>query len=358
MNKLLLERAQRILSTISDIELDFRDGAPEEESAGFDGIIDLVRARTSAPLLVEMASSVTAPRARKLISHWRAIRARDPNVPHLVVIADEIPAAARSTLREAGVNFIAADRGSVNLSFNDVVIMVDSTPPSRGAGGRRRGQSVSRPARQLFSPKRAQVVVALLAWPDLADQPVRSLSAAAGTSTGIAHGTLELLHDLAYLAGGSVIEPRRLLMDWGAAYPAGLAPSLLLQSWHRAGSSTSPHWVDTDGVVSGELAAARYLRGAPRELTIYVRDDQQARALAMANRWRRPHQGETADVTVRRRFWRVPQNIEPASEPPEQSAPWPLVYGDLLAAGDSRLRETALAFADDRLHRETAWSHP
>ena len=125
-----------------------------------------------------------------------------------------------------------------------------------------------------------------------------------------------------------------LLDLWAAAFPTGLAAKLTLAAFHG----------DIDTVVSlgamfvsGEKAAEDLLR--PATLTFYV--EQLDPRLPIVNRWRadgRPN------IVVRRKFWHPPEGDPPTEE--LAVAPWPLVYADLLASGDPRVRAAATQWKD------------
>src|SRR4051812_15945992 len=115
--------------------------------------------------------------------------------------------------------------GNACVEFSNVLIDVR---------GRRRPMDARRPdpvSGNLFSRGRAQVIFALLAWPQLWDEPQRGLARAAGVSLGQAHNTLALLAE----AGYDGVGPRRgqtaLLHLWAAAFPIGPARHLTLATY-------------------------------------------------------------------------------------------------------------------------------
>lgn len=128
-----------------------------------------------------------------------------------------------------------------------------------------------------------------------------------------------------------------LLDLWAAAFPAGLAHRLTLATYRgEIGQAT----VDADGPVflSGEAAVTDLLK--PTSLTIYVVDLDPR--LPVVNRWR--SDGEP-NIIVRRKFWNAPgvdENVPAGAE----AAPWPLVYADLFASDDPRVRSAAKQWRD------------
>jgi len=129
---------------------------------------------------------------------------------------------------------------------------------------------------------------------------------------------------------------------WVASFPSGLARKLVLGTYQ--GSIEDFRKVSADdsvfiggAVVSGEVAAADLLR--PASLTIYVAELDPM--LPVKNRWR---SDRDSNITVRRKFWRTPPNETHDYDGPLvglRNAPAVLVYADLMASDDPRVREAA-----------------
>ncbi len=167
--------------------------------------------------------------------------------------------------------------------------------------------------------------------------------AAAGVSVGQVHSTFRLLTAAGYLPESRRrLEHRTELIDhWVAAYRTGLGPTLDVRSFHDEARRPELREHDDDVYVSGESSVPQLIRATT--LTVYVDDFDLS--LALKNRWR--SNGEP-NVFVRHKFWTVPDE-EPTESPGTQglrSAPWLLVYADLLASGDERQREIALELKD------------
>ena len=248
-------------------------------------------------------------------------KAGGADLPALVFTTFAAPRTTE-TFRRVGVQYLDA-RGNAWITFGDVLVDVRGRPRTDSA------QIARRPAGNLFSSLRAQVVCVLLAWPRLWNAPRRDLAHAAGVSLGQAHNTMALLAEAGY--DGGQVRPRQtpLLDLWTAAFPTGLATKLTLAAFHG----------DIDKVVkggtvfvSGEKAADDLLR--PATLTVYV--EKLDPRLPIVNRWRTDLK---PNIVVRRKFWRAPDDDTP---PPGLAvAPWPLVYADLMASDDSRVRGAA-----------------
>jgi hypothetical protein len=266
-------------------------------------------------------------------SHLARKRFDDP----LLVMGDRISERSANSFRDAGIQYLDA-AGNAYITFDDVLIDIRGR---RHTSSGSKAMLFDRPA-NLFSPRRAQVVFALIAWPELSRATVREIATTAGVSLGLAHEGLELLEKNGYLESGHSRElrgRRELLDHWTATYPSGLSPTLDLAQF--AGDIEAVRLVSGDQPLytSGESAVREVLR--PVSLTIYV--DHLDPRLPVINRWRSDRQ---PNIAVRRKFWTDPSRDERWSGIPEP-APWPLVYADLMATGESRQREAAQQLRED-----------
>ncbi|MDP9799570.1 hypothetical protein J2S43_008082 [Catenuloplanes nepalensis] len=259
-------------------------------------------------------------------------RGTSPQATHpTLVVTDRISPRSATALRQAGVQFIDG-LGNAHIRFGDVLIEVhgrtgDGPPHGTGIGRQ------PRPA-NMFSPRRAQVTLALLTWPELAGEGVRPIAHAAGVSVGQAHEALAQLRSAGFLASssGELHRLDELLDFWSAAYPAGLARRLELARYH--GDLSKPvqrTHAEQRFFFSGESAKGADI-ARPATLTIYV--DALDPRTPVINRWS-ASPDHVPNVFVRQKFWHDPH---PQDAP---NAPWPLVYADLMAAGDARLIEVA-----------------
>lgn len=227
--------------------------------------------------------------------------------------------------RRAGIQYLDK-AGNAWIEFGDVLIDVQ---------GRRRPVATTRMRLRpsnLFSAARAQVVFALLAWPQLWDAPQRTTAHAAGVSVGQVNDTLKLLKHSGYSRRDGGPGQADLLDLWAAAFPAGLAQRLTLA---RYASSGPINWDKLESATASGAAAVPQLLRSPNAV-LYL-DELNAR-LPIVHKWR--SDGEP-NITVRRRFWHDPQHGADA-----RIAPWPLVYADLLAGEDPREREAAIEWKE------------
>lgn len=287
-----------------------------------------------------------------------------PSTPYpLLVVGPRITGRSAAALREANIQYVDAI-GNAYIKFEGVLVEVrgrmpstlDSSPDRRTATKvHPHYQEITPPpiTKNLFSPRRSQVVMALLAWPHLSGAKVRDIATAAGVSIGQAHDALSLLEDAGYLRG----TPPRLhrfsdLLDyWANQYPRGLGRKLTLATFYSDSlDDVHPPHPDQAIYFSGESArGVDVLRRTT--LTIYV--DTFDTRIALVNRWQ-AGRDRKPNVTVMQKFWTDPENSVPVHRRHEKdpiephNAPWPLVYADLLASADPRLAEVAQTWRNDR----------
>jgi hypothetical protein len=262
-------------------------------------------------------------------------KASTGNLPRLVFTTFVAPKTSE-TLRRAGTQHLDT-AGNAWIEFGDVLIDIRGRPRPDVTAVRPRMT-----AGNMFSSGRAQVVFALLAWPQLWDASRRELAHAAGVSVGQAHNTLRLLAEAGYDRRHTRPRHADLLDLWAAAFPTGLAKRLTLATYR--GELERVHKVNADDpmFLSGEHAISDVLR--PATLTLYV--ERLDPHLAIKNRWRTE---KTSNVVIRRKFWHAPPDTSADYDSPLaglQTAPWPLVYADLAASDDPRVRTAAREWKD------------
>lgn len=185
----------------------------------------------------------------------------------------------------------------------------------------------------LFSPKRAQVIFAILSWPELITRPVRDIAAAAGVSLGQVQQTLDLLVRYGLLGEGKQFldhKRQQLIDQWAAAYRTGLGSHARTKFFSGAIDHLESEIMPL--YISGEAAVPDLLR--PETLVLYTRE--LPTDLIRTHRWRR--NDDRPNIFLRPQFWQIPGEAE---KPGPHKAPWLLIYADLLASGDGRQREAA-----------------
>lgn len=268
------------------------------------------------------------------------LRMRDLKPPALL-LTDYVTPQTAKLLRDAGIAF-ADTVGNAYLEFAGNIIYVTGNTPEQ----RPRAEKVVR----AFQATGLRVVFALLCAPELVARSTRELAA----MLEVANGTVaRVLEDLAHL-GFMTITGRRnrrlhnlkgLLERWVMMYPVHLRPTLL----RRRLTADAPDWWQNESfaplhvVLGGEPAADRlthYLK--PGTITLYARGEPRPlNEMVARHRLRTDPNGE---VEVLETFW--PAEI--AADQPGL-APTPLIYADLLAAGDARCIETAKLVYDEYL---------
>lgn len=259
-----------------------------------------------------------------------------PGTPLLVLGAKVTPRNA-DKLRQMGVNYLDAN-GNAYFKFGDVLVDVRGRTGDPIANFHQDKPATS----NLFSPKRAQVIFALISWPDLINAKLSDLARSADVSVGFAQKTLTDLEAANYIQTvGSGRQGRRLnnidaLIDgWVAAFPGGLGSPENTRAF-RGDFDLS--YLSEDGpevYVSGEAVAGWIQRHAT--WTLY--SDTIPREAASAGRW--TARSSDPNIFVRPRFWNEPADHPGLFSGQIRNAPPLLVYADLMASGESRQREAA-----------------
>ncbi|WP_182263143.1 type IV toxin-antitoxin system AbiEi family antitoxin [Rhodococcus sp. UFZ-B548] len=336
------------------ITLDVGTSPLVESDAGFDALVTLVGHGNHARYALNMKTSMTLTAVLPISqAAW---------MPHpLLVVGPKINGRSAAAFRAADIQYIDTI-GNAFIKFGSVYVEVQGrTTPTLNlssewdfpTGDHRDYQEVSprRVTRNLFSPRRSQVVLALLAWPNLAEAKVRDIAQVAGVSVGQAHESLALLEDAGFLKGERLHRFSELLDYWTNEYPRGLGRKMTIATFASdSPDNFRPLYPDQAVYFSGESA-----RGVdivrPTTLTIYVETFD--KKIALVNRWRADSSGG-ANIVVMKKFWTDPTYLtrpdyrgEDVLAGPD-NAPWPLVYADLMASGDPRLAEVARTWRNDR----------
>lgn len=289
--------------------------------------------------------------AAMTFTHIAQLRQHVVDAP-LLVVGERVTERSAKMLRDLRIQYIDSF-GNAYIEFGDVYIDVrgrrSEVPPTERRAEllthRITDESNVRSTHNLFSPRRSQVVFALLAWPQLATMKIRDIAKASGVSIGQAHDTLNLLEDAGFLPRGmplSAHAAHEMLRPWAMEYPRGLRRKLTAARFYTDEPATfRPLHSDQEFFLSGESAAGIDIQH-PTALTVYIEHFDPK--LAFVNRWRKDPE-QHPNVRVLHKFWSTPQiervDQEDRKRNGPHNAPWPLVYADLLATNDPRLSEVA-----------------
>ncbi|BBH66272.1 hypothetical protein ACTI_29570 [Actinoplanes sp. OR16] len=296
---------------------------------GADAIVTLSRAKARARYAVVVMPQMTM----SSLAHRRHAKGSLP----VLLIGDRVSPRSAAGFRLADVQFIDT-LGNAFITFGPVFIEIEGRTKPSHAGPKITSESAraERP-NNLFSAGRAQLVLALLAWPELAQSGIRSLARAAGVSLGTAQGAVTELGSAGLLTRSeeNFIPSERLLEYWAAAYPSGLGRRVRLAEYHgdpgQPLRSNQPIFLSSESAEGVDIAR-------PATLTAYV--SALDPKLPILNRWS-ASPDLVSNVFIRQKFWISPRPHEEDPEGRQQNAPWPLVYADLLSTGDARLAEVA-----------------
>lgn len=253
-----------------------------------------------------------------------------------VYLTDRITPTVARKIRDGG-GWYADAAGNMFLRAPGVFVDVSGRAPVPERKTAARGAT----PHNLMSAGRAQVVLAVLTWPQLLTQSLREIGQAAGVSTAAAHKALKLLEEERYLTHSRQLMRRDELIDlWASSYPLGLARSTEVGRYRGEPNPTPWAALGHRVYVSGEYAATEL---AGPDLVLYV-SQLDTKAL-IQSRWQRPETNDDGNIIVRRAFWTAPDRWD--ESPGVDLAPPLLVYGDLLASNDPRQREVASAMRGD-----------
>lgn len=255
-----------------------------------------------------------------------------------LLVNDHFDDDAAHQLADANVSFLD-DLGHAHVSLDGRTVLFTRA-------GEADRTSVTVTTDQHPQPKRAagalalnrashRVVFALLANPELAVSPFRTIAAAANASVGTVHNTLAQLTDAGHLLDGRLHETGRLLDTWADAYRRLTVRPLTPRDLY----ASDGHWPDkfrlgpASGGLLGGIAAAAVLNNQLRATDGIVYAPTLGSAVTLLRLTSTP---TPFRVEVRERFWGADL---PSSHP--GLVPSVLIYGDLLRDGDARSLDIA-----------------
>lgn len=315
-----------------------------EYSLGVEGPTMLEDLPPEIPTPLQVTHPLGGQRFRALFTDTptltRVLQLEDEPEEPLLVLASSVHARSAQEFRSAGIQFLDA-AGNAYLRFAGVIIDVRGRRPDPSTTP---GRRPARASAGLFTPRRAQVIFAVLTWPALLDAPVRTLAACAKVSVGQAQSTLKLLDEQGFIDRWSkrLLRPETLAEQWSNAFATGLGPKTLVQQFQ--GDPSHMNLSDHGPVyVSGEQSAP-WIEN-PETATLYV--EEFSPGLVFDNRWRTDG---VANIMLHSVFWVPPSpDIHPVSSFPAPAPPL-LVYADLKATGESRQLEAAQQIKEDHAH--------
>ena len=252
----------------------------------------------------------------------------------LLLLAPYVGPEAVAALVAANINFVDL-AGNAHLALEpNYYVHVEGRRPLRA----RRGE------RGLGAPG-FRLLFALVVRPDLLNEPVRAIAAAAGVSkTQVAHALANVLEKDGTIGrtqhGRMLLDRPRTTTRWVAGYADLLRPRLVLGRFRT--QEQDPAALDevlaealeeTQGVLGGGAAAYRLTRYYRGETTV-VHATEMTRELTRRLR-AVPDDGGNLIVMA------PPGPLALAGPKPGVAHPL-LVYAELLAAGDERAREAAM----------------
>ena len=302
---------------------------PDDADSGTTVILSRGMARATYDGVVTPKPDLT-----QLLPHVPPHDVRQP-----LILTTHLNPRTASALRRAGIQYVDAS-GNALITFGDVYVRVDG---KRAPSGVTVVVPDTTESSNPFSPRRSQVILALITWPELSNAPLRKLAECAGTSVGIAQSTSVLLKNMGLWSGNTEHGRNRLIDMWVTAYPEGLGRTLAIRSFAGNPNPADLEMAGGQVWVSGEALAPNIT--GQQTLTLYV--DDFSSTFAANNRWRR---SDTPNIFLRQKFWKDPREHNDDTRSSRRQVPPLLAYADMVSVRDSRVRMAAREFRES--HRE------
>lgn len=274
--------------------------------------------------------------------------------PGSLVLANRVTPSVADSLRKAGVMYLDL-RGNCYFREGSILIDVQGRTQLPDISGSRRSMPTSGRANRkqmpssalsAFSPRRAQVIATLVSFPELLRLPTRALSAASGTSTGTTIHTLQLLQDQNFLypvkSGYAFAEDKldSLLQTWATSYDLGL--STRIELFRGEGDPEVVSRCEVEGFVGGEAATPDLITGG-NTACVFLKNPSDVKQIVGRAKLRLEPKG---NIVVREAFWTTPDFADERKLTHGAFVGWPealpiLIFGDLFASSDPRLREVS-----------------
>lgn len=270
-----------------------------------------------------------------------------------LLVADYVNPKMAEKLRQEGVQFIdTAGNAFINMPPAYVYVTGNriATPkfmPTKAG------------VKRAFEPTGLKVIFAFLCHPELVNAPYREIAEKADVAVGTVGWVLnglkaaDFIREKGKKAGRRLVNYKKLLERWVAAYPEKLKPKQLLGEF----IADDPYWwKDIDikeygGYWGGEIAAAKYTNYLkPAVATVYLQEQARNKLLHdaklhKATEW---NENRAGTVLIYRQFW--PEQVnELATEERKELVHPIMAYADLLATGDPRNQEVAQRIYDEHI---------
>ena len=311
-------------------------------------LVKLASRMGTCTYITDARRGVTTSTLPAVIEKLERTKKREQRQPLLLSLY--LTPAVRERLRAERIEFVDG-AGNIFLDSPAAYVLISGHKPER------------EPHTANLTATDLKLLYALLSRPALRSATYRDLSEKTGVSLGKVSDTLAKLKAAKYLYEGKsgalfLTDAEKLLERWEVGYLEQLRPKLIPSSW-RLGKPLAWESVLADAMtrpgvlVGGEVAADEltyYLK--PAALTLHVPKGQ-SRAVAIQLRLL-PAKDEP-EITLLARFVPPAQVEDPcALDRFQNESRWNLtdpilVRAELLAHGDSRLREVAGRILDDTI---------
>ena len=254
----------------------------------------------------------------------------DRKYPSFIVAATRIFPKIKEELRRLKISYIESN-GNIYLNEKNIYIWIETQKPLVTGN-----EKVNR----AFTKTGLKAVLLLIIDDGFINAPYRELSKWTQVSLGNITNIMNSLKETGFLTNLNsnqlrLTNTKELISKWASAYTEKLKPSIHLGNFSFLDKNDFSRWknmsFNEDTVWGGEPAAdiiTEHLR--PETLTIYT---EESRTDFMKKYRLIPD--EKGDVEFYMKFWKWNEHNE------LPTAPWLIVYAELMAKDDKRTRETA-----------------
>jgi len=260
------------------------------------------------------------------------------NYRPFIVVATRIFPKIKEELRNLKIAYLESN-GNLYLNEKQAYIWIETQKPTA---------EFQEKANRAFNKTGLKAVLLLLIHEEYINRPYREIAASAQVSLGNVTNIINSLKENGFVTNVNKQQHRLtnrkdLITKWSDSYVEKLKPSIKMGKFSFINKDIFNSWrnmiLPEDTVWGGEPAAdilTDYLR--PAILTIYTAE---SRTEIMKKCRLIPD--EKGNIEIYQKFWNWTDYNE------QQTAPWLIIYAELMAVDDKRTRETAQMIYEQRI---------
>lgn len=247
-----------------------------------------------------------------------------------IVVAARIFPKIKEELRNLKIAYLESN-GNLYLNEKHTYIWIETQKPTA---------EIQEKANRAFNKTGLKAVLLLLIHNEYTNRPYREIAASAQVSLGNVTNIMNSLKESGFVTDVNkqqyrLTNKKDLITKWADSYVEKLKPSIKMGKFSFINKEIFNSWRNMifteDTVWGGEPAAdilTDYLR--PETLTIYTAENR----TDLMKKYRLIPD-ENGNIEIYQKFWNWTEQNE------KHTAPWLIVYAELMAKDDKRTRETA-----------------